>query len=350
MRTIARMTAVALALTACLSLPAQAYAPGYTKTAETLEALGLFAGTEEGYRLDKDLTRVEGAVLLIRLLGKEREAADEYAAGTVAHPFTDIPAWAAAQVAWLYTHKLVSGQSPSRFGTGRMSAQEFATFVLRALGHTDFVWSAALDKALDIGLLTAAQRAELLSSFRRDQAVLLVYNALSAPLSGSPETLIEKLRREGAVTVRQVRLSGDATLAALLNVPPLADAPIGVEPGCLAFDFSYTQPDGGTGYLYDHVGPVLLYITPTAAASELAALRPAAEAGDVLCIVPAARMPKLAEPFTLGGDDGTVTVLYGTGAKPMALTIAPGGVIFEVVRGALTAEQSVTLLDAVPVG
>ena len=39
-----------------------------------LDELGLFQGTEQGYELDRTMTRAEGAVMLVRLLGGEAEA------------------------------------------------------------------------------------------------------------------------------------------------------------------------------------------------------------------------------------------------------------------------------------
>ena len=38
-----------------------------------LDELGLFQGTERGYELDRTMTRAEGAVMLVRLLGRESE-------------------------------------------------------------------------------------------------------------------------------------------------------------------------------------------------------------------------------------------------------------------------------------
>ena len=60
--------------------------------------MGLFLGTDHGYELDRAATRVEGVVMLIRMLGEE-EAALAY---TGAQPFRDVPEWASKYVAYAY--------------------------------------------------------------------------------------------------------------------------------------------------------------------------------------------------------------------------------------------------------
>ena len=43
----------------------------YEEQADILNQLGLFRGTDNGYQLEKNFTRAEGATMLVRLLGKE---------------------------------------------------------------------------------------------------------------------------------------------------------------------------------------------------------------------------------------------------------------------------------------
>ncbi len=45
-----------------------------TDRADKLVSLRLFQGTADGYKLDNTLTRMQGLVMLIRLLSKEEEA------------------------------------------------------------------------------------------------------------------------------------------------------------------------------------------------------------------------------------------------------------------------------------
>ena len=65
--------------------------PGDTEAqAQMLCDLGLFRGTENGFELEKLMTRAEAAAMLTRFLGAEQEAL----AGDWEHPFTDVPQWA----------------------------------------------------------------------------------------------------------------------------------------------------------------------------------------------------------------------------------------------------------------
>ena len=107
------------------------------KCAGELNKLGLFRGTgtlSDGspkYELNRAGTRVEAIVMLIRLLGKESEAQS----GNWKHPFTDVPAWADAYVGYAYEAGLTKGISATEFGTGNVTAQQYLTFLLRALGY-----------------------------------------------------------------------------------------------------------------------------------------------------------------------------------------------------------------------
>lgn len=74
------------------ALTSFAYEPKTAEAnADVLNTLGLFMGTENGYELDKPLTRMEALIMLIRLSGNEIDAlysSDEYKT-----PFTDTPDW-----------------------------------------------------------------------------------------------------------------------------------------------------------------------------------------------------------------------------------------------------------------
>lgn len=176
--------------------------------ADALYELGLFKGTDVKngvpvYDLDKTANRAAGATMLIRLLGKEGKAAAQYAAGAVSSPFTDL-SWEAATATWLYANKLANGNSNTKFGgTENISAQMFATFILRALGYSDsgskpdFTYAQALPFAVQKGVLTQAQSAEYQADFRRGGMVEMCYNALYLKVNGSSQTLLEKLTGDG---------------------------------------------------------------------------------------------------------------------------------------------------------
>lgn len=192
----AMVVAVLLLFTAIM-LPVPSGAASYNnyEKALDLKILGLLANAPESFELGRAPTRIEGAVMLVRLLGKENIVKQ----GSFSHPFADVPAWADSYVGYMYESKLTNGIGDSRFGSANiLSANQYVTFVLRSLGYddkTDFQYDKALDKALQTGLLSAAEGASLKdsTSFIRNDMVGISYNALSVKLKASNQTLLDKL-------------------------------------------------------------------------------------------------------------------------------------------------------------
>lgn len=175
----------------------------YDKYADALKTMGLFLGTDQGYELDRAATRVEGIVMLIRLLGEE-EAALSY---TGSHPFCDVPSWASRYVAYAYSKGYTQGVSSNEFAPNtEIDSTQYFTFLLRALGYDDgaedFLWSSAGAKAEEIGLIRATENQSFRILFLRDHVVYTSYRALALPLKGESRTLIEKLIDENIVTVQ----------------------------------------------------------------------------------------------------------------------------------------------------
>ena len=171
--------------------------------AQELKEVGLFQGTDTGFELDRAPTRAESAVMLVRLLGAEETAKADLEAGKTAHPFTDVPEWAKAHVAWLYTNKLTNGISETEFGSDSLcNAQMYCTFVLCALGYSDgeggqFAYDEAVSFAAEKGVYnTAVAQGE----FLRDDVVAVSYQALFAKVNGQENTLLAKLIADGAVS------------------------------------------------------------------------------------------------------------------------------------------------------
>jgi len=103
----------------------------HTQKADALKAIGLFSGSSKGYELNRAPNRVEAAVMLVRLLGKETEVK----ASVYTHPFIDVPAWANNYVGYMYTNQLSKGVSETEFGADKIvDANSYATLVLLALG------------------------------------------------------------------------------------------------------------------------------------------------------------------------------------------------------------------------
>lgn len=157
------------------------YIPLYTYFAEYLWEIGLFTDSDGTLNLDKPVTRADGIILVLRLMCKEQEALD--AKLTVS--FADVPDWALYQVAYAAQIGIVSGYSDTVFGSGdAMSANEFITLVLRAMGFADeedFTCDKAVDTALEIGLIGSTCREQYMRSnlFLRDNAAVILYNALA---------------------------------------------------------------------------------------------------------------------------------------------------------------------------
>jgi len=170
------------------------YATDLNMMAKCLNNLGILAGTEKGYELERELTRAEGSTIVTRL----SIANDHMLSEEINIPFTDVPDWAKVYVNHLYQKGAVSGVSDTLFGSNeKMTAQQFTTMVLRLLGYSDkngdFVWDKSLDKALEIGMIDKEnkERMEKSKVFTRGDMVLIAYNALFQPLKESEKLLIE---------------------------------------------------------------------------------------------------------------------------------------------------------------
>lgn len=68
------MKSMVLGSLAAAMLASGAAAANFTSSADVLNELGLFQGSESGYELDRAPDRAEAATMLVRLLGKEAEA------------------------------------------------------------------------------------------------------------------------------------------------------------------------------------------------------------------------------------------------------------------------------------
>lgn len=177
--------------------------PDHIEEAEALESMGLFKGTDQGFELERQASRTEAIIMLIRLIGEE-EAALNYKSD---HPFTDVAKWADTYVAYAYDKGLTNGLSDHNFGADdNVSSAQFITFVLRALGYDDrkgdFVWNQALAFAQDKHLLSDLEEEKYTSQdhvFLRDDCAMIAYKALSLNKNGSDQSLVEYLTSNQAV-------------------------------------------------------------------------------------------------------------------------------------------------------
>ena len=191
------LTAVlALSLVLC----AGAAAADFDAVAGELNAIGMFRGTGDSFELDRAPTRAEAAIMLVRLYGAEEQATADYASSAITHPFSDVPAWCAPHVAWLYSEGLTKGMTATTFGsTDTCSAQNYVTFLLRALGYqdgADFDYSAALDFSQEKGFYDPMLFS---GEFLRDDLAAVTYQALAADVKDGSGSLLSSLVSSGAV-------------------------------------------------------------------------------------------------------------------------------------------------------
>ena len=165
----------------------------YNAMADALAEMGLLQGTGvsygSGYELERTSMRIEGLVMFIRLLGEERAALQSVAP----NPFADVPSWADRYVAYAYEKGYTTGTGTAADGTmyfspnATISAGEYMTFLLRALGYSDhgedpdFTWQTAMADGVTYGVLREKERTAMEDgNFLRSRMVYLSCCGLAA--------------------------------------------------------------------------------------------------------------------------------------------------------------------------
>ena len=196
--------ALALVLSLALAVPAFAADPETeTDAAWELYNMGLFQGTgtdDQGFPvfdLDKAPTRAQGVTMLVRLLGQEDAALE----GAWTTSFQDVPDWAAPYVGYACANGLTTGRSETVFDPNTaISATEYLTFVLRALGYQsgeDFAWDSAWTLSDKLGFTDGSYNAETNRAFDRGDVAVISASALDTNGKGHGQTLREELAALG---------------------------------------------------------------------------------------------------------------------------------------------------------
>lgn len=174
----------------------------FLSEAQKLKELGIFKGTQAGFELERNATRAEAAVILVRLLGAE----DIALANNYSHPFVDVPDWVSPYIGYLYKMNLTQGIDAKHYGCQLKITQEaFLTFCLRSLNysdtHGDFYWNAASFKAVEIGLIDEQFQTNLRSEneITRDSICGILYNMLNQKNKEFTSTLIQTLISKGVI-------------------------------------------------------------------------------------------------------------------------------------------------------
>lgn len=175
----------------------------FQEEATVLKELGLFKGSNSGFELSRYGTRVEAAVIIVRLLGAESFATSI----NYGHPFVDVPVWADDYIGYLYHEGLTQGISDYEYGSEmKLSPNQFMTFALRSLAYKDsegdFKWNEAIDKALDINIINSKYSNYLKSDSQiyRDDMVAVLYNLLNHEMNNQNTSLIDFLIGKNVTT------------------------------------------------------------------------------------------------------------------------------------------------------
>ena len=203
---IRKLTAFAIAVTmlAVAAMPAFAFSDNESRSVENffIEAQ-LLKGDGSGYGLDKTANRLEGIIILIRLMGKESEA---LSMGSRPCRFADVPDWARGYVNYAYEENISKGVSGDRFGVGdKLTAEQYNTLLLRVLGYDDsrgdFQWNASVDQAKKLSILPSDMAWRYVSTgvYTKGDLMETSFCYLEANFKGKGQTLIAMLTETGVI-------------------------------------------------------------------------------------------------------------------------------------------------------
>ncbi len=146
----------------------------YEAEAEILQQQGLLQGNENGLDLLKPLTRAEAVTLLIRAMGLE----DQTSNYTVSQ-FADIASdnWASPYAALAKEKGITNGISDTEFAPDDpVTADQFATFALRAAGESNFDYTQGIQILIARGIITE-EESETMDLFTRGDMAKIIYEA-----------------------------------------------------------------------------------------------------------------------------------------------------------------------------
>jgi len=208
---------IGIALIICMLLiPITAYA-GITGMATTtdktnlLSELLILTGTSTDYRLNDQMTRGEAAAFAVRLMGQELHTlanSDRYK--TTAFPDVKATDWFAPYIGYCSQNGIISGDTAGYFKPyDIINEKSFIKIILSILGYNindDYTWQGVYKKAFEIGLVTDLSyiaKTDENDSFKRLDAVNIIYNALFLPCKGSDKELFNKLIDAGIITTSE---------------------------------------------------------------------------------------------------------------------------------------------------
>jgi len=179
------------------AVPAASALEGETAlAADTLATLGLVQGNSQGdYQPDAPATRVQAAVLLVRLAGaQDGAAAEPWFSG-----FRDVPVWASDAVDYAVHQGWMSAADPATFrGQDAIDACEWFSALLHMLGYgsEDFTLDDAPAFAHRIGLTPLLYDGPL----KRGDLFLSMRDALAFAYKDSDQTVLTHLIQTGVAS------------------------------------------------------------------------------------------------------------------------------------------------------
>jgi hypothetical protein len=147
--------------------------PTYETEAQALQDEGLIQGTDRGLDLLKPLTRIEATTILVRALGYEDEPTPSTS------KFTDIPAgnWGVKYANIAADKGITQGVGDNKFAPADfVTADQFATLVLRSSGTQNFDWQQAVNLLIEQNIITP-ENAGTMDLFTRGDMAKIIYEA-----------------------------------------------------------------------------------------------------------------------------------------------------------------------------
>ncbi len=171
-----------------------AFAVSSTDALQTLINYNVIKGDGNGYMENQVLQRQNAAIILTRMMGVEDAAKITDPTGL---PFVDLQDKMSSEttkiIAYTYNKTWFRGMSNAYFGWGEnITAQQFATIMLRALGY-DPVYDTAFETAVELGLFEGTSGLTKTSPIIRNDVYIAMYNTLNKVPKNENLTLKEIL-------------------------------------------------------------------------------------------------------------------------------------------------------------
>ncbi len=184
--------------------------------AEALKEINIFNGTNKGFELSRVPNRLEGMILLLRLLGEEQEAKKVDSSDC---PFYDVPDWGKKTVAYAYKKGYTTGIRNLKFGSDYpLSTKDYATFLLRALQFekNDYTWETANDDIVKKTIITAEDVFSSKAHYTRGDVAKWSYKALFSTMKNG-DLLLNFLVDKQIISKEKADALLDSQLAVEMN-------------------------------------------------------------------------------------------------------------------------------------